>query len=87
VPTSENYDWLGRPTNKVTKDHSCLVTKIRCFHKASHSIYGSPRIHKGLIDDGENIIRQRVARLMKMYVIQFKMAKKFVITTHAMHTL
>jgi hypothetical protein len=47
----------------------------------SYSIYASPRIHKNLIDDDENISRQRVARLMKMNGIQSKMAKKFVITT------
>jgi transposase InsO family protein len=86
VSTSGYYEWLSRPTSKTTKDNSRLVTKIRCFHKASHSIYGSPRIHKDLIDDGENISRQRVARLMKMNGIQSKMTKNFVITTHSKHT-
>lgn len=63
------------------------MTKIRCFHKASYFIYGSPRIRKDLIDDGGNISRQRVVRIMKMNGIQSKMAKKFVITTHSKHTL
>jgi putative transposase len=87
VSTSGYYDWLGRPTSKTTQDNSRIVTKIRGFYNASHSIYGDPQIHKDLIDDGENINRQRVARLMKMYGIQSKMAKKFVITTHSKYTL
>jgi transposase InsO family protein len=63
------------------------VTKIRCFHKASYSIYGSPRIHQDLIVDGESVSRQRVARLMRMNGIQSKVAKKFVITTNSKNTL
>jgi putative transposase len=78
--------WLGRPSSKTTQDNSRLLTKIRCYHKASHSISGSPRINKDVIDDGENISRQRVARLMKMNGIQSKMAKKRVITKHPKHT-
>lgn len=87
VSTSGYYDWLERPTSQTRKDNSRLVTKIRCFHKASHSIYGSPRIHKDLIDDGESVSRQRVARLMKTQGIQSKVAKKFIITTYSKNTL
>ena len=87
VSTSGYYDWLDRPTSKTAQDNSRLVTKIRCFHKASRSIYGSPRIHKDLIEDGENISRPRVARLMKTHSIQSKVAKKFVITTNSKNTL
>ena len=87
VLTSGYYDWLGKPASKTTKDNSRLVTKIRCFHKVSDSIYGSPRIHQDLIVDGESISRQRVARLMRMNGIQSKVAKKFVITTNSKNTL
>jgi transposase InsO family protein len=87
VSTSGYYDWLGRPASKTTKDNSRLVTKIRCFHKASYSIYGSPRIHQDLIVDGESISRQRLARLMRMNGIQSKVAKNFVITTNSKNTL
>jgi transposase InsO family protein len=68
------------------KTNQRLLTKIRCFHKASHSIYGSPRIHRDLIDDGEQVSRQRVARLMKAANIQSKVARKFIITTNSRNT-
>lgn len=86
VSTSGYYDWTDRPLSQRAKDNQRLLTKIRCFHKSSHSIYGSPRIQKDLIDDGEFVSRQRVARLMKAANIQSKVAKKFVITTNSRNT-
>ncbi len=86
VSTSGYYDWFDRPISQRETDNQRLLTKIRCFHKASHSIYGSPRIQKDLIDDGEHVSRQRVARLMKTARIQSKVAKKFVITTNSRNT-
>lgn len=86
VSTSGYYDWFDRPISQRDKDNQRLLTKIRCFHKSSHSIYGSPKIQKDLIDDGEKVSRQRVARLMKAASIQSKIAKKFVITTNSRNT-
>jgi len=62
-------------------------TKITLFHKASRKIYGSPRIHGDLVDSGEAIGINRVARLMKRHGIQSKMARKFVITTDSKNTM
>ena len=87
VSTSGYYDWIDRPISQTSKDNSRLITKIRCFHKASHLIYGSPRIHKDLVDDDENVSRPRVARLMRAKGIQSKVAKRFVITTNSKNTL
>ena len=87
VSTSGYHDWLERPLSKTARDNKRLVTKIRCFHKASRSTYGSPRIQKDLTNDGEIVSRQRVARLMKSVSIESKMAKRFVITTHSKNTI
>lgn len=86
VSTSGYYDWIDRPISQRETDNQRLLTKIRCFHKASHSIYGSPRIQKDLVEDGEHVSRHRVARLMKAANIQSKVAKKFVITTNSRNT-
>jgi transposase InsO family protein len=61
--------------------------KIRCFHQASKRIYGSPRIHKDLLEVNEAVGVNRVARLMSKAGIQSKMAKKFVITTDSKNTM
>jgi putative transposase len=86
VSISGYYDWLGRPPSKTQSINQRLLTKIRCFHKASYQRYGSPRIHRDLIASGEKASRPRVARLMKTAGIQSKMAKRFVITTNSKNT-
>ena len=87
VSSSGYYDWLDRPMSETARTNLRLITKIRCHHKASREIYGSPRVQKDLFNDGERVSRQRVARLMRSENIQSKMAKKFVITTNSKNTL
>ncbi len=86
VSTSGYYAWVDRPPSKTQKANQRLVTKIRCYHQASRRTYGSPRIQKDLIADGEVVSRQRVARLMRAEHIQSKMAKRFVVTTNSKGT-
>ncbi len=87
VSTSGYYDWRDRPESDRTKENRKLATKITLFHRASRDIYGSPRIHRDLIDSGETVGVNRVARLMKQQGIQSRMARKFVITTDSKHTM
>ena len=61
-------------------------SQIRCFHQASRCTYGSPRIHQDLLESGEIVSRQRVARLMRRAGIQSKMARRVVITTDSKNT-
>jgi putative transposase len=86
VSTSGYYDWVDRPPSETEKVNPRLITKIRCHHKASRSTYGSPRIQRDLLEDGERVSRQRVARLMRTENIQSKMAKRFVVTTNSKRT-
>jgi len=86
VSTSGYYDWLDRPLSRTAIANRRLLTKIRCFHKASRQTYGSPRIHKDLLATGEKVSRQRVARLMSKARVQSKMARRFVITTNSRKT-
>ncbi|WP_445083909.1 IS3 family transposase [Candidatus Vondammii sp. HM_W22] len=75
VSPSGYYAWRDRPENTRAKCNRQLVRKISLFHKASRKIYGSPRIHQDLVDTGEQIGVNRVARLMMKHGIQSKMAK------------
>ena len=86
VSSSGYYAWIGRPPSERQKTNQRLVTKIRCYHRASRGTYGSPRIHSDLRAEGEVVSRQRVARLMREQGIQSKMAKRFVITTNSKGT-
>lgn len=86
VSSSGYYDWLDRPMSQTAKKNQQLTTKIRCFHKASNDIYGAPRLQRDLNDDGEQVSRQRVGRLMRRAGIQSKVVKKFIVTTDSKAT-
>lgn len=87
VSTSGFYDWFERPESNRSIENKRLTGKIEQYHSESNEIYGSPKIHKDLIEDGETCSVNRVARLMKASDIKSKMAKKFVITTDSKNTL
>ncbi|MCU7862641.1 MAG: IS3 family transposase [Candidatus Thiodiazotropha sp. (ex Lucinoma borealis)] len=87
VSPSGYYDWRDRPESARAMSNRKLITKISLFHKASRATYGSPRIHQDLVDTGEQVGVNRVARLMSQHSIQSKMAKKFVVTTDSKNTM
>jgi putative transposase len=87
VSISGYYDWRNRPESDRSKRNAQLVQLIKRHHKASRRTYGSPRIHRDLVDSGEMVSLNRVARLMSTHGIQSKMARKFVVTTDSKHTM
>jgi len=86
VSTSGYYDWLDRPESERSKENTRLTQRIRYYHEKSRGIYGSPKIHRDLIEEGNECSRPRVARLMSQASIQSKLRKKFVITTDSKAT-
>jgi putative transposase len=52
VSRSGYYMWLGRPESRRSRENRALENKIRLLHAASHGIYGAPKIHQDLVDDG-----------------------------------
>jgi len=86
VSRSGYYGWLSRPESLRTKRHRDLLVKIRRAHIASRKIYGSPRIHGELVDQGERVGRNTVAFLMRKADIQSKVHKRFVVTTDSRRT-
>ncbi len=87
VSTSGYYDWRDRPMSQRVINNRQLTAKIRCLHKTSRELYGSPNIHQDLLEEGEVVGVNRVAKLMKVANIKAKTARRFVITTHSKNTL
>jgi putative transposase len=59
------YAWVHQPdSNHAVKDRQ-LLELIRASWEASGGIYGSPRVHRDLMEAGERISRKRVARIMR----------------------
>ena len=87
VSRSGYYTWLKRPESRRSLENRALEDKIRVFHAASHGIYGSPKIHRDLIDDGVRCGKNRVARIMREAGIRSRTKKKFKATTNSRHNL
>ncbi len=85
VSASGFYAWLKRPKSKRAKENELLTEKIIMFHCGSRFTYGSPRIHRDLIDAGYKASRGRVARLMNAASIRGKTKRKFKVTTNSKH--
>lgn len=70
VSFSGFYAWLRRePSERARKDEE-LAERIKAIHDASRGIYGAPRIHAELKDEGTPVGKKRVARLMRAQGLQ-----------------
>jgi transposase InsO family protein len=65
VSRSGFYAWHRHaPSIRVQRDQA-LSERISRLHARSRSVYGSPRIHRDLVEEGVRCGRHRVARLMR----------------------
>jgi putative transposase len=65
VAPSGYYAWLQNPLSNRAKEDLRLLRLIRASFKASHGIYGAPRVFLDLREAGETCSKHRVARLMR----------------------
>jgi putative transposase len=65
VSVSGFYAWKNRDPSKRQLDDMVLLAHIRSQFASSHETYGAPRMHVELKEDGVNVGRHRVARLMR----------------------
>ncbi|MEQ1706689.1 MAG: IS3 family transposase [Rickettsiales bacterium] len=85
VSSSGFYDWLQRDfsQNRLANDNlDCNIINIYEQHKKR---YGSPRIHKELVESGKVLSRQRVARRMQRLGLRAVQSRKFKVTTDSNH--
>jgi putative transposase len=64
VSRSGYYDWCSRAESARSRRNRELTMMIRQPHLESNGVYGTRKIHRGLMLAGEACVRQRVARLM-----------------------
>lgn len=64
VSASGYYAWATREPSPRSQENARLLTRIREIHEDSRGVIGAPRMHEDLIDEGEQISLNRVARLM-----------------------
>jgi putative transposase len=59
------YAWKNRPLSQHQREDHQLAEHIHAVYHACRQVYGSPRIHAELRDQGITCSRKRVARLMR----------------------
>lgn len=65
VSVSGYYAWQGRAPSQRQQEDAHLLTHIKAVYQAGRGLYGSPRVHAGLRQEGVFCSRKRVARLMR----------------------
>jgi len=81
VSRSAYYAFISREESSRSKENRRLTSLIQKAYQKSRKIYGSPRIHRELISQGESCSRKRVAALMQKAHICAKMHRRKKITT------
>ena len=70
VSRSGYYAWLKRTASLRTIEDKVLISKIISIHQQSRGVYGSPRVHEALRQQGISIGKKRVERLMQEQRLQ-----------------
>ena len=74
------------PSDREVSDQE-LVTRIEAIHRRNRGVYGSPRVHRELRNEGHRVGRKRVARLMRQNGIVGRRRRRFCRTTDSRHGL
>jgi len=81
VSTSGYYAWRKRNVSQRSQADAILTDRIRTIHARSKGTYGAPRIHAELAEEGMQVGRKRVARLMQAASLQGVSRRKHPRTT------
>jgi putative transposase len=76
VSESGYYAWRNRPPSQREQANQGLGERIQVIWQRFRGIYGAPRIHAELQDQGEVVGHNRVARLMQHLGLRGKEARK-----------
>jgi len=87
VSKSGYYRWRTAQPSERAKQNAKLKPKIAAVHAESRETYGSPRIHAELIEEGLEVGRNRIARLMAEMGLSATPEKRFCVTTNSNHGL
>lgn len=77
VSRNSYYDWLNRKPSKRTLETQKLKEHIHTLYRGSKGRYGSPEITDELRDNGWEVSRPRVSRIMRLEGLKSIVNKKF----------
>ena len=85
VSPSGYYAWRNRKPSQRDLDDEELRPKVVEAFKVGRGTYGSPRVLRELVDQGLEVGRRRIARLMRDLGLQGVSPRKFRVTTNSDH--
>ena len=85
ISESGFFSWKGRPASQRQRDDMIYLAHIRIAFELSNRTYGSPRMHRDLVDEGLSIGRRRTARLMRENGLAARQKRRFKRTTDSTH--
>jgi len=83
VSASGFYAWRARPESERAATDRRLTVLVEESHAASKGRYGSPRVHRDLMAQGEQVSRKRVIRLMQERDLAGNVRRRYVRTTES----
>ena len=86
VSASGFYAWSRRPESARARSDRSLLLAIRVAHRTSRDTYGSPRVHRELVAQGQTAGLHRIARLMREQGLCGKRRRRFRTTTQSRHS-
>jgi putative transposase len=85
VTRSGFYAWRKRPESPHVRRDRRLKVLVHASFDASNQRYGSPRIHRDLIEQRERVSRKRIIRLMQEEGLKARVRRRFKCTTMSDH--
>ena len=85
VSPSGYYDWLTRPLSAHGQKDQALSAQIVDHFEANRQVYGTRRLKDCLAEEGEQVSRRRIGRLMDEQDLWVRTRRKFKVTTDSSH--
>lgn len=87
VSRSGYYDHRTRRQTPTAPRHERVIALIRAIHASCQGAYGVRRMHRELLEAGENVSRKLVRKLMREHGIRSVHTPRFQKTTDSNHNL
>lgn len=85
VSRSGYYEWLHREPSQHDQADQALAEQIEAHFETNRRVYGTRRLKECLAEEGEQVSRRRIGRLMAEKALAVKSQRKFKTTTDSTH--
>jgi transposase InsO family protein len=77
VSPSGYYAWRDRPQSPRRRRQEELAVRIKAVHASHRGVYGSPRVHRVLLAQGQRVCQNTVAKIMRQEQVRARVRRTF----------